>query len=237
MYVFDDLRVSARYWKRCGDADWVRRDMEAWHDEMRSLGPGDIFDYGHYYLAGTSFPNDVMVNSPITWIVINKEGSRLLALSMEPLYWNCFDGGFPYLAYQTSWQKSYIRKELNEEFFDKWFDELERDAIADTVLIVDGTEIHDKLFFLDRVECERYLKHPMMRIGLSHFADKGDDGVIQLFPVIHPWWLRNTGKSDELVMIMGEDGVIDEEGISCTADEIGIRPAMWLNLDKLQKTV
>ena len=43
------------------------------------------------------------------------------------------------------------------------------------------------------------------------------------------WWLRTPGVSEECRMVVCADGSVNVEGMKVGCDEVGVRPAMWLN--------
>lgn len=47
----------------------------------------------------------------------------------------------------------------------------------------------------------------------------------------YSWWLRTPGVNQKKVSVVTHDGYIDFGGISSSADEVGIRPAMWIDFD------
>ena len=49
----------------------------------------------------------------------------------------------------------------------------------------------------------------------------------------HCWWTRTSGTTKDKVVCVGwEGGFFEEES---TADEVGIRPAMWMRFDSSQQ--
>ncbi len=54
---------------------------------------------------------------------------------------------------------------------------------------------------------------------------------IDIYRENYNWWLRTPGIEQTNVSVVTEDGIIDFDGISSNADEVGIRPALWIDLD------
>ena len=51
----------------------------------------------------------------------------------------------------------------------------------------------------------------------------------------HSWWLRTSGESKQSVAAVCEDGCfIDLGGLAADSDEVGIRPAMWVDISKIK---
>lgn len=236
------LGDSLRYAKQCmenDDREYAAEVIERMRKELLDLKVNDTFDLGHYFLCGGSDPVDVKVHSPIIWKIIDRQGSKLLLISEEPLYWNFFDGYFRGPEWETSWEKSTLRKELNSEKYDSWFTDEEKKAILETTIIEDGREIKDRLFILSKEECLKYFKEERDRVAITRFADKplGDnkDYDVEISFEAQPWWLRTVmeDEKDWLVVVTEYGDIDDEEGIGCSADEVGVRPAMWVDVERL----
>lgn len=229
------------------------------YNELARIQIGDILLFGSYYLPGVADPNDVKVKCPIDWQIIDKNGDRLMLLSKHSLYWNYYDGRAPIMGPppRTSWEKSTIREELNSERIEEWFSIPEQSIIMENIQFMDENPVYqtssgkatlDKLFLLSLEEAKRYLKIDKQSSrnldpargnsagGYMIMADEDPDkeGEIMLFPAWESWWLRTSGIDDRLVICVKEDGTIDYEGIGASADEVGIRPAMWIDFGRLQ---
>lgn len=56
-----------------------------------------------------------------------------------------------------------------------------------------------------------------------------DELILEKNP--HNWWLRTAGESEKSVAIVCEDGCyIDIGGYTCDSEEVGVRPAMWIDI-------
>ncbi|MBR3836284.1 MAG: hypothetical protein IKJ69_05820 [Clostridia bacterium] len=62
-------------------------------------------------------------------------------------------------------------------------------------------------------------------------ADKFDQDRINIYRDNCFWWLRTPGIEQNDVVTVTTEGAINFEGESSMSDEIGIRPAMWIDLD------
>lgn len=60
---------------------------------------------------------------------------------------------------------------------------------------------------------------------------KHSDNKFEIYREDYQWWLRTPGSTQKEVAVINEYGEIDFGGVSSSADEIGIRPAMWIDLD------
>lgn len=48
------------------------------------------------------------------------------------------------------------------------------------------------------------------------------------------WWTRTPGSEDGWVALYESGGKLNLDGLDATADEVGIRPALWLDLERLK---
>ena len=217
------------------------------------LQRGDAIDFGRYELSGTVDPNDVHVRIPITWLVLSKKRNDILLLSEKALYWDFFDGSGH--REPSSWESFYVRHELNTEKMQEYFIAEERSLIKGTVLKGDYNPVYytysnynvtDYLFLLTAEDVAKYLLRydpadgSLAQLGLRDkakatilFADQSGtaDEVIEVSEYFYPWWLRTVGGIAEHMAVVSEDGRIDLRGVDSDADEIGIRPAMWIGLN------
>ena len=230
------------------------------YEALSALQPGDSLFLGRYPLPGSSDRTDVTVKCPIAWLVLDKDESRLLLLSKHALYWNFFDGSGSLFgpAPETSWEASTLRAELNGERFDAWFSDTVKSLVKETVVLVDenpvyhtatGSGTFDKLFLLSAEEAGRYLG---VGVETSEASDGGgkyaaapfmiladrnleDGSSIELDVAYMPWWLRTPGADATRVACVSGSGHVDLEGIRSSADEVGVRPAMWIDFSHLAK--
>ncbi len=226
--------------------------MIEFYANMLKLQRGDAIDIGRYELSGVRDPNDVHVRMPITWLVLDRKGNDLLLLSEKALYWDFFDGSGH--RKPSSWENSYVRHELNTEKYQEYFTDEERSLIKEIVLKGDYNPVYDTysdytvtdhLFLLTADDVAKYLlgydpdERSLAQLGLREkakatilFADSlnTEDEVVEVTEYYYPWWLRTAGGSMEQMTIVSEDGRIDLCGTDSDADEIGIRPAMWISI-------
>ena len=79
---------------------------------------------------------------------------------------------------------------------------------------------------------------------LGNFSAKADilmadvfDEKINIGRYAYQWWLRTPGSEQKKVCVVTPDGRIDFGGVSSSADEIGVRPAMWIDLDVIKNLI
>ena len=231
-YLRENLRLVKKYSEE-GDGEYAAELLVSTKKALLDLKVNDTIDYGQYYLCGFSDPNEAKVHSPIIWRILDKQGSKLFLISEELLFWDYFDGPFFCFSGETNWKISTLRKELNEDKYNSWFTEDEKKAILETDITEDGEDMKDRIFILSEEECLKYFKEDRDRVAITRFADKLKDDEIEISVDAQPWWLRTLMEGEKKwLVIVCEDGFIDtEDGMICTADEVGVRPAMWVDVD------
>jgi len=224
-------------------------ELETYVELLDSIQIGDEMEFGTYILPPPCSHPDYTVSAPLRWKVIDIREDKILLLSSVLVYSEFFDGNNPIFGpiNDTSWAISTIRESLNGSFFERTFIESEASVICETLVSTPpnptyGTEggeaVTDRLFLLSADEVKDIISDGRVHDITAEiiYADKdyyGRSDVELLFEYM-PWWLRTTGCDQKHVAVVSEDGTIDLEGIRCTADEVGIRPAMWIDVEKIR---
>lgn len=227
--------------------------------QLEKLQPMDLLEFGSYRIPSSEKPNDLYISAPIGWLVLARQGRRLLLVSRRCLDWEFFDGSGPLFAPcpAAAWQSSYAREYLNGDCFSQWFSPAQQ-AIIPTVQLSTpanpltggpaGPETQDRLFLLSwqelaalqpgRPECVSpqeglwRLAAPWLPASLL-MADRDwpEEQRIQLYR--HPccWWLRTGGLEEGDMAVVEANGLVNLAGRDAGCDEVGLRPALWLDLD------
>lgn len=172
------------------------------------------------------------------WIVLDKQENENTVLIVTK---DIVDEK-PYEDRDTIWAECTLRKWLNEEFLQENFSREEIEKIEITLLknseenrirgllleeevswmkkpetaLKKGKDTQDKIFCLSLEEVQKYLEDDELRkIGKN-------------------WWLRSPGIFRYSAALVEDSGEVDDEGASASNEikEIGVRPALWLNLEK-----
>ena len=252
MYASDHEFKWALHAQKSGDTEDAERYLRRYCRELEALRPYDEMVFGKFRLCGGIKPNPVTVEMPISWIVLAREGTRMLLTSKFCLDWECYDGYCVTYApdAQTTWETSTIRRELNKDFFGQAFSEEEKKLILTTEVRTEdnpayrtkgGNVTYDKVFLLSREEVIRYFGENSRnrceaRADLM-MADESypEKGTIILERQPHFWWLRSPGETPCKAACVDPGGWLDLEGLAVDADEIGIRPAIWIDWGELKK--
>ena len=131
----------------------------------------------------------------------------------------------------VNWEYCSVRKFLNGKFFDSLKEEdkagiLETDIENKGNLRFDtpGCDItRDKIFLLSLEEVDKYFENDESRVT------KDDNGWGQW------WWLRSPGDTLDSAALVDDEGKVDAEGQYVNNKNGGVRPALWINLQKGMK--
>lgn len=201
-------------------------------DMLRSAGIGDIVMFGAYEQDA----DEKNGKEPIEWIVLDKDGDRMLLLSRFCLDCRMYHNNRNDEV--ITWETCSMREWLNTEFFQTAFSGVEQ-TIVETVELENpanhetgidgGNPTTDKVFLLSLDEAERYFAEPSERATTctayaeAHGARLSDD-------LHNAWWfLRTPGYQSDDVVYVSSGGYIDADGQPIAyEDNMTIRPAVWI---------
>lgn len=188
---------------------------------------------GKYSISNGVKPNDIFVRHPIEWLVVEKDlqNRRALLVTRHTIDWEGFaDCPIIGSGYDTSWDESYLKAWLNDDFYNDCFSSEEKERI---IPISDKTkESTDKVFLLSVDEIMKYFGEGTSAIAFAPIVDRvTTSGIkdelleISYSPTI--WWTRTLGKTKDVVMCVDSQGTFCEMDSNC--DEVGVRPAVWVS--------
>lgn len=193
---------------------------------------------GRYSVANAIKPRVNFVQQPIEWLVLemNSQKRRALLLSKYALDWEGFaDCPSIGTGYTTSWEMSYLRKWLNDEFYNECFSDEEKDTVVATYIAADKGDSKgtiDNVFLLSDNDVNTYLVSRESRIAYSPLiesiasGEEDDPIIIKHMPTA--WWTRTIGKLESDVICIDATGKLCE--MDSNLNEIGIRPAVWVHI-------
>lgn|GEM_PF-802391 len=201
---------------------------------------GDIIYFGSYKQS-RSRDSD---KEPISWLILERCGSRMLLISEKALNSLQFHDVFNY----TTWDKCSLRKWLNDAFLNTAFTEEEQTMIQCVPVPADanpqhptktGADTSDKIFLLSIPEACRYFGDDYARRCAPTKSAKIKPKTVNPYTVnglsTCAWWLRTTGRRTDYAAVVNTDGSINYDGIDINgafnASLEGVRPVMWIDLD------
>ena len=207
-------------------------DKDIAHKKGTSTTPYAEYNVGDVVMCGRYEQDDDIDNGTedIVWRIHAVEEDKVLLISaytLEMVSYN-LEGD------DVTWENSYVRKWLNNDFLNMAFNEEEKKGIlnstVETCYSLDGTvnsgrETQDKLFLLSYEEVNKYFEPNrygsfMLKYRISPYCSPGCE-----------WWLRTPSESDweGCMTYIRYDGLVG----SCvwvTQDYLTVRPAMWINI-------
>lgn len=220
-------------------------------EQLSAAEKGDIVKFGQYQQDS----DKNKAPKPIDWIVLDKQGSRMLLLSKFVLD----SGAYNYIIPKDSededkdqyilkepigiWEASSLRSWLNKTFFDSdfirtAFSDGEKNLIERVRLknaanqknkTPGGKDTEDKVFILSNAQIRKYLPTKESRIAYPTPYAR-ENGIYCKRDGSCDWWVRTPGENKYGTNIVSSNGNING-CYNCRFEFIGIRPALWINLD------
>ena len=184
-----------------------------------------------------SYPQQNDEKEPIEWLVLQEKNDKVLLLSrycMASLQWNKERS-------DAVWETSDIRHWLNEDFLKTAFSEQEQSAIVASKLnnrdqLGNGTPVgadtEDRVFLLSSIDALALLYNEGYMVKPTPYAVR--QGVY-----VNPigdcaWWLRSPGKIPTSPSYFNSHGDIGTRNHEVQETIIGVRPALWVNKEKIK---
>lgn len=184
---------------------------------------------------------------PIEWIVLDKQGDKLLLLSKKVLDSRNYYGAY----YPVTWEESHLRFWLNSVFYETAFTEEEQQKILLTEVVNDdnpdygtdgGNDTEDNIFLFSIKEVKEYLPGSRRSEGTAYAMDKGLATDSENYAY---WWLRSPGRDTDTAAYVTSHhtafatpsmsysalaGGVYEAGCLVGNDTVGVRPALWVSI-------
>ena len=183
---------------------------------------------------------------PLEWIVLNRLGDKVLLLSRFAL-----EGAWDYDA--VTWEKSGVRRKLNEFFYVDAFSTKERERIVNTAIKTPndtGVDIitEDYVFLLSKAEVLKgkaqdgtfYFKDnaarqtipvPWYGVGAWMYSDCENDD----WDGIQTKWMLRAKENNMHRTWVTKEGTVKEDGTPHEIEtvEVLLRPAIWVDVSEL----
>ncbi len=204
---------------------------------MNAVKVGDYIVFGSYVQGKESD-----VKEDIEWLVLTKKGNKALVISKYALDCQIYSDAFsPYV-----WEFCSLRKWLNVTFISNAFSSDEQKMIQTTTLSPDDNRVYelffpgndtiDKVFLLNITEAEKYFSSDEARkcVPTEYAIAQGvrtneSDSVDGKATCL--WWLRSPATvAGHDVTVNMKGLILEEHGSESHTRDIGVRPAMWINL-------
>ncbi len=201
------------------------------HNSNSTHNVGDMIEFGKYPFEANG------VVKPIEWEIMDIKDNKALLWSKY-----CIDAcQFAGQNLNSSWEYSSLRQWLRAKFMRDAFTAKEINFIIPTSLEVScnpknnrisGSNTTDKIFIPSNEELNKYkLRNGDLIIKATPYAKiKGvfNDNDYAF------WWLRTPGSAEGTQMLVSKTGVVNESGSYVYLNNRGVRPALWVALDKIK---
>lgn len=170
---------------------------------------------------------------PIEWYVIEKNAKNLMLISKYAIECKKYNDE----CNTTTWENSYLRKWLNEDFFNTAFNVEEMPMIMDTYVEPGvnpdydtdvGIATTDKIFLLSLQEMELLLEDEMKCKPRKRAIDQGIN--VNKSSGCCWWWLRSPGYDTEHACRVDYHGKVYTSGFSVFSILSGVRSVMRIKL-------
>lgn len=191
---------------------------------------------GDYVIFGTYEQDSNSSNGKedIEWLVLAREGDRLLVISKYALDCQKYNTTIT----GVTWASCSLRTWLNGTFINNAFSSDEQAMIRSTTVTADknpsystspGNDTNDKLFLLSITEVNKYFSTDSARqcqgtaYCYAQGAYKASNGNCW-------WWLRSPGNYSYYAARVDDDGSVYNRGDYVIYGAIAVRPALWMDL-------
>ena len=209
--------------------------VEKYSESIKAASVGDTVKFGHYEQDNNSSNG----KEEIEWIVLAKDGDRLLVISKYALDCQRYNSSYTYVT----WETSSLREWMNGSFLNSAFDSGEQKLIQKSTVTADkntsystspGNNTTDKVFLLSITEANKYFKSDDARkcAPTDYAKEQGvftNSGYSTGGKATCWWWLRSPGYDSDYVAYVYFGGYVYYGDVSY--DGIGVRPALWINLE------
>ena len=198
--------------------------------KLRNAEIGETFTMGTYEQDGnlSTPPED------IEWVVLAKEGDKVLVISKYALDCVPYNEEFD----SATWETCTLRTWLNKDFYNSVFNKAESKVIPVTTVTADpnptyktnaGNDTQDKIFLLSIAEAEKYANQETLKCLPTEYTVKGRV-VIDEETKCCSWWLRTPGYLPQDATAVGGQGFIYGQGNYVYFPFYAVRPAMWIDI-------
>ena len=216
-------------------------DYDAAYALLKEIGQYKEFllssaQVGSYVIFGEYEQDNNSANGAedIEWLVLAKEGNRILVISKYAL--DCL----PYNISDTSvtWETCSLREWLNGKFINAAFSEKELAMIPVVTVSADknsknntdpGNSTTDQVFLLSTAEAAKYLASSSSR-QYQVTAYCYNQSAYQASDEGRWWWTRTPGKDSHYAAVVTSAGTFFFEGRYVTRVSGAVRPALWIDL-------
>ncbi|WP_274968800.1 protein kinase domain-containing protein [Succinimonas amylolytica] len=186
---------------------------------------------GEYVKFGSYFQNHVKNKEPIEWLVLEVNDNETVLLSRYGLDYKKYF----FNSYNFTWEGSYLRKWLNNDFLKAAFSAEEQRRIKLSKVRTfggendtsGGNDTQDLIFCLSLEEAEWYFNDDDERACRPTAHARNQGALINRDNGCCWWWLRSPGFRQEFTSYVAVDGELNPRGLDYDMGG-AVRPALRL---------
>lgn len=225
-----------------GSTGWLFPMEETWEQPLAAVPlraywskfkPGTVYRLGEYEMTPIYDEEEFVgwQKEKIEWIPVDKKDGKYLLVTKDSIDYRSLGSELV----PVPWAKTELRRWLNEDFYNNVFTDEERAAICDFTDTELGTT--DKVFLLSLEESKLIFGLDRYVSGTEYARSKGLEDPMQCEEittwfgdkyVFYPWLTRSFRDGKNWTTGAAERG---REAIS----PAGLRPAIWVDAEKLLK--
>ncbi len=181
-------------------------------NKYASLEIGDVVEFGNF-------------EGNTEWLVLDKEEDKMMLITKDLIKLDKFNEE----QARAIWENCTLRSWLNSEYYESAFSDDEKSLILETTnknydnsiyyLGQGGPDTIDKVFLLSVDEEKELFSSNSARRAYI------DDTKYE-------WWTRTPGNNQYTAVFVNADGDDVLSGAGVGEAEIGVRPAMWIDITK-----
>ena len=194
---------------------------------------GDILRFGHYEQDGDGTNG----SEDIEWIVLETDGKKATMISLYGLDAVVYNND----ESNTTWDRSSLRRWLNEDFLKKAFNSNEQSKLMTMSAKEEdnpkygtnsGEATKDMIYPASIQEVTSWLENDLDRICLP--TVQAIDTGVKIYGSNDAcnWWLRTSGGDSDRISYVNSEGEVDYDGIFGNDSGCAVRPIITVEIKK-----
>ena len=207
-------------------SDFIATYGQEIYDMFGVVEEGAYINFGAYEQDNTTSNG----KEDIEWLVLEVKDGKALVISKYALDRKEYNAS----CADVTWETCTLRKWLNNDFINAAFSAEEKAMIPTVTVSADknpdystnpGNATQDQVFLLSITQVNRYLGDTRKCIPTAYAVAEGSENSCS------SWWLRSPGEDQNNATYCYH--IIQSEGMT-VHNRCDIRPALWIDLSKLQ---
>lgn len=236
--ILEDKDIETDYIKVAYEEELIRLEKERVEREFSDICKRLKIEYRAGIITYGIGPD----KNPLEWRVLVKNGNEALLVTKQVIDVVKYNEKFE----SITWGNCSLRAYLNNDFIKNTFSREEQARIKQVKLknkdneeygTSGGNDTSDKVFCLSIDEVNEYFIDNEDRVAITTKYAKGKVSADDMEYFMDAssgggrWWVRSPGINAIYAMNVDGSGWVTDNGRNVDADYVGIRPALWINLE------